>query len=604
MADSYSPGPPSVTVDESVFDVKIISRFALELLQKNTLEDLLWGLAESVGKLLGFDDCVIYLREDEVLVQSAAYGVKNPYGREIQNPLVIPIGRGIVGAVFESGRSELVGDTVMDPRYIFDEYSGRSELTVPIIFEGKILGVLDSETDTKDGYSDTDLQRFEALANICAPRIAQCLTQRNLDRALAELLAAADKSMEANRQLQHEIEIRKQAELELQEHQENLQGLVEQRTQALREREEQLHQSQKMEAIGTLAGGIAHDFNNVLASISGYTELALESEDIGAGAAANLQEVRNATHRAIDLVKQILTFSRSKAMDKAVIDLVEVIGEFLKLMRPTLPSSIELSAHCDVDEARVFADQTQMHQVLLNLCTNAAAAIGHQAGTIRLHLRPADEGEAFDLLVHDSGCGISQSDMGRIFDPFFTTKQVGEGTGLGLSVVSSIIEDHEGAITVHSSPGAGTTFRIRLPLTTAEKPPPQAEHAENRRGSGHVLVVDDEEMLLRLYQTTLEQSGYRVTTAHNGATALDLYRANPDEYDLIVSDETMPRLTGRELAQEVQALRSGQPFILCSGFNQAQEEDSEPAGISGFLTKPVRLDDLTKAVGIALENTG
>ncbi len=596
MSRNSPPTPGSATIDADVFDVRVISRFALGLLQQNSLDDLLWELAENVGKLLGFDDCVVYLREGDVLVQAAAYGVKNPAGRDIQNPITIQVGDGIVGAVCESGRSELVGDTEMDPRYIYDQYSGKSELSVPIMFEDKVLGVLDSESDVRNGFDDADLKRFEALANICAPRIAQCLTQRNLDRALNDLLIAADRSMETTRQLQQEVETRKQAEQALQEHKDQLQYLVDERTRALQEREAQLHQAQKMEAIGTLAGGIAHDFNNVLAGISGYTDLALNATDMGPQAAEHVEQVRLAAQRAADLVRQILSFSRNTSSDKAVIDLVEVVDEALRLMRPTLPSSIEVVATRDLDEALVLADPTQMHQVLLNLCTNASAAIGNNPGSIKIHLAPA--GESVSISVTDTGCGIREEDAQRIFDPFYTTKDVGEGTGLGLSVVSSIIDNHGGDIEVSSLPDRGTCFTIHLPLSANGKSPEAETEEQPRQGSGRVLLVDDEIMILRLYETMLVQSGYQVTLAQDGEEALALYEAEPEQFDVVVSDETMPRMHGSQLALKIRDINPQQPFILCSGFHASHSDgQAGKSGVSRYLNKPVKLTDLAQLVG-------
>jgi signal transduction histidine kinase len=571
----FSPATtPSASADASVFDVQLISEFAVELLQKNTLDDLLWSMARSVGKLLCLDDCVIYLREDGTLAQVAAYGVKNPRGREIHNPIRIGLGEGIVGAVYQSGKSELIPDTERDPRYISDEYSGRSELTVPILFEGEILGVIDSESHVIDGYTEQDLHRFEALANLCAPRIAQCLTQRSLDKTLREL----------------------------RQHKDQLQQLVDDRTRELREREKQLYQGQKMEAIGTLAGGIAHDFNNILAGISGYTELAMGASDIGNTAKSHLQEVKQATERAIDLIRQILSFSRGRSLDKTSIDLVWVLDDAMKLLRPILPASIELDADCELTSAPVFADLTQMHQVLLNLCTNAAAAMDQHVGVITISLAQDDDGVV--LSVRDTGCGIPDGDLQRIFDPFFTSKGIGEGTGLGLAVVNSIVKDHGGRIVVESQLGEGSCFRITLPLSGEAGTEAVGETDPPANGSGHILVVDDEEMIRELYQMMLEQLGYRVTTASNGSQALDVFRDKPGHIDLILSDETMPEMTGTQLALEIAALQPGQPFILCSGYNEVLDEAAaEAAGITRYLNKPVLLQELADTMDDVLGNS-
>ncbi len=371
--------------------------------------------------------------------------------------------------------------------------------------------------------------------------------------------------------------------------------------------EKQVRQSQKLEALGTLAGGIAHDFNNVLTPILGYTEMAVDDLPPGSRVRESLTRVLSAAERARDLVKQILAFSRRGEQERHSIHLAPLVRETLKLVSATLPKTIEIRSRIDDQADLAVADATQIHQVLLNLCTNAWHAMGDEGGVLEVSLEAVDGAEGapagphVHLAVRDTGCGIPAGVLERIFEPFFTTKPVGEGTGLGLSAVHGIVRGHGGVVTVESEPGAGSTFHVYLPLSAGqatadrtEEPPP--------RGTERVLFVDDEEAIADLGRQSLESLGYRVTATTSSLEALELFRRDPHAFDVVVTDQTMPELTGANLARELLTLRPDLPIVLCTGFSRAVNSDSaRQLGVRRFLPKPASIGDLGRAVRQALD---
>jgi len=366
--------------------------------------------------------------------------------------------------------------------------------------------------------------------------------------------------------------------------------------------ERELRQSHKMEAIGTLAGGIAHDFNNILTAIIGYTEMAQNKISKNDPIARDLVRVQEASTRAKEMVMQILTFSRQGEQERKPLHVASVIEEVFKLLRSTLPTTIEIHQQIATfpDGDTVLADPTQLHQVLMNLGTNAAHAMRAKGGVLNVSLSSVNTdaslillhpdlrpGPCVRLTVSDTGHGMETSVKERIFDPYFTTKKVGEGTGMGLAVVQGIIKSHGGAISVYSKPGQGTTFHVFLPkITDVVTHEVQADESL-RGGTERILFVDDEKVLVELGQELLEALGYNVTAASNSLEALVSFRAQPDAFDLVITDMTMPGLTGRELARELSAIRPDIPIIMCSGFNEfINANEAREAGISEFLMKP------------------
>jgi signal transduction histidine kinase/ActR/RegA family two-component response regulator len=374
--------------------------------------------------------------------------------------------------------------------------------------------------------------------------------------------------------------------------------------------ESQLRQAQKMEAIGTLAGGIAHDFNNILSAIIGFSEIALQDAQGHPQLILSLEEVLHAGFRARDLTRQILTFSRQAEVEYKPVCVSAVVREALKLLRASLPSTIEIAAELNSD-ASVLADQTQIHQVVMNLCTNAAQAMQVRGGRLNLRLRDVSVEEAFSgtpptvggprwlhLQVRDTGHGMNAAVRARIFEPFFTTKEKGKGTGMGLSVVHGIVEACRGEIRVESAPGQGAVFDVFLPVAESGSLVEETRSDPPLAGRGErILLVDDEPQVARVTEMMLQALGYRVRTFTDSVAALEAFQADPEAVDLMVTDMTMPEITGADLAREVLALRADLPVILCTGFNaQIGEEHALTLGIRKFLYKPVRRDDLALAV--------
>jgi signal transduction histidine kinase/CheY-like chemotaxis protein len=374
--------------------------------------------------------------------------------------------------------------------------------------------------------------------------------------------------------------------------------------------EERLLQTQKMAAIGTLAGGIAHDFNNILAAILGYTELAIDGMSPQTVQHEYLQEVLTAGKRARDLVQQILTFSRQTKHQRHPVYLHQLIQETLVILRASLPATITIQQHLDDQLGPVMVDATQMHQVLMNLCTNAeyamretgglldvrleAVTLGPNAAALHPDLHP---GRYVRLVVHDSGHGITAEVQERIFEPFFTTKEVGEGTGMGLAVAHGIVANHGGVITVDSSSGHGTTFTVYLPHTTTPVPPSQPPAAPPFHGQGCVLLIDDEPPLVRIGHDMLVSLGYDVVACTSAQEALAVFQADADRFALVITDQTMPVMTGVTLTHELRHTRPDIPIILCTGYSHVVNAETAAAqGIDAFLLKPIALYDLAQTV--------
>ena len=385
--------------------------------------------------------------------------------------------------------------------------------------------------------------------------------------------------------------------------------------------ERQLHHVQKMEAIGTLAGGIAHDFNNILSAVLGFAELAFEDAGEGSPVRTSLKHVIQASKRARDLVEQILTFSRETEKEFRPVHLQHVVGEVAKLIRASMPATIELVVDADADCGRVMADPSSLHQVVMNLCTNAYQAMRELAqrpaetGRIcRLSLSLFQEtidpsraagmvrmgpGEYAVLTVGDTGTGMAPATVARIFEPYYTKRGKAEGTGLGLAIVHGIVQAHNGVITVDSEQGRGSVFRMYLPICadTAHSEHVLDADAAEVTGTERILFVDDEVQLLGFAKLGLERLGYSVTPVPSAAKAVDMFREDPDAFDLVVTDYAMPRMTGLELARRIQRIRLDTPIILCTGYSESVSEDSaKRQGIAEFALKPIVARDLARLV--------
>ena len=377
--------------------------------------------------------------------------------------------------------------------------------------------------------------------------------------------------------------------------------------------EAQLLQAQKMEAIGTLAGGIAHDFNNILAAIMGYLEIARMDLEPGHPVQKRLDQVLKASNRAKDLVKRILTFSRKTNQDRKPIDLVAVARDALKLLRASLPSTIEIKEKIEVREAIVVADMTQMHQVVMNLFANAGHAMEKGGGRLTLMLdqvviQDSDRKERIDLApgkyvllkVSDTGPGIPESIRDRIFEPYFTTK--GKGTGMGLAVVHGIVKGHSGAIDVESAPGKGTTFSIYLPAAEEMLCPMQKKEERLEGGSETILFVDDEQALAELGGQMLSRLGYKVEIRASALDALAAFEHQPNKYDMVITDLTMPHITGDVLTRKLLNIRPDLPVILCTGYSERMNHaKARQLGVAAYLLKPLSVKELATTVRTILD---
>ena len=380
--------------------------------------------------------------------------------------------------------------------------------------------------------------------------------------------------------------------------------------------ENQLRQSQKMESIGTLAGGIAHDFNNILYPLLGFAEMLKEDIPADSPLQNSLDEILKATFRARDLVKQILAFSRQGEQEVKPLSLQPIIKEALKLLRSSIPSTIDIRQDIDPECGVVLADPTQIHQIIMNLATNAYQAMEHTGGRLHVELEQVHLeqgrtalpglpwGDYARLSIADTGTGIDKDTLDKIFDPYFTTKETGKGTGLGLSVVQGIVVRNHGDIQVLSEPGQGTRVLIYLPVVGNQAAAEPGEQGRPiRGGSERILLIDDEPSILKMEQQMLERLGYTVTVRTGSLEALETFRSDPEAFDLVVTDMTMPNMTGIQLAAELKMLRPELPIVLCTGFNNlVNDEKCRANGIQGFVMKPVIMKELASTIREVLDN--
>jgi PAS domain S-box-containing protein len=377
----------------------------------------------------------------------------------------------------------------------------------------------------------------------------------------------------------------------------------------------QLLQAQKMEAIGALAGGIAHDFNNILSAVLGYAEMARDASPEDSAVAHDLNKVLEASHRAAALVKQILAFSRQAETERISLEPISIVREAIKLLRPTLPSTIVIRQHLDDPTRPICADPTQIHQIVMNLCTNAFHAMEQTGGVLDISLKDCElsasdlqrypdihPGNFVMLSIGDTGSGILPEIRDKIFDPYFTTKGVGKGTGMGLAIVHGIVATSGGFIECESEPGKGAIFRVHYPAIERQVSPAVRETTSVPTGKEHILLVDDESILAEMGQTMLERLGYVVTVHTSSLEALADFQNQPDRFDAVVTDQTMPNLTGMDLAQKMLQIRPDIPIILCTGYsNLVNEEQAMHCGIRGFVMKPMTGKEIATQLRQALE---
>ncbi len=380
--------------------------------------------------------------------------------------------------------------------------------------------------------------------------------------------------------------------------------------------EENIKQTQKMEAVGTLAGGIAHDFNNILSAIVGYADLAHDEISQDSHVQEYLVCILKSADRAKDLVKQILTFSRKSQEERKPILFHPIVKEVAKLIRSTIPTTIEIRQHIDETIGMVDGDPTQMHQIVMNLCANAAHAMPEAEGVLDIKLSSVvitqesktnyhdiGPGPFLELKISDTGTGIDSKIIHRIFEPFFTTKVKEKGTGMGLAVVHGIVKDHGGDISIDSQLGKGTTFTILLPQVVAVPDNAEDPISETPTGHEHILFVDDEKTLLGLGKRLLESLGYTVTAQNSSLEAFETFQQSPDTFDMVITDQTMPHMTGYNLAKRILEIKPTVPVILCTGYSETvSPEKAEASGIKALVYKPVSKKEIAQKIRKVLDN--
>lgn len=508
--------------------------------------------------------------------------------------------------LFKDGQivSASIDSAPPEDRRWLEEHGAQAMLLVPVRWEGLWQGFLGFEdTQAAHGWSPDEIRILRTVAEMVGAYKARQRVEESLHAAYDSLeRRVAERTAEltrANQQLQQEATDRRRAQAEK------------------AQLETQLIQTQKMQAIGTLAGGIAHDFNNILASILGYTELALRKMEPDNPFRRHFQEVLQAGNRAKELVRQILLFSRQSEQERAPVYMHLLAKDILTLLEASSPPGIEIHSHIDSEAGAVLGDPVQLYQVILNLCTNAQRAMRDRGGSLELRLEPVSldhelhtaqghlmPGEYVRILVSDTGHGMDPGIMARIFEPFFTTRNVGEGTGMGLAIVHGIVSSLGGAIAVHSQPGKGACFEVYLPRYQSEDSVELEGEVDAAKGCERILVVDDEPQLVALWCEVLEQYGYLPTSYHNGIEALDCFRRDPAQFDLALLDQKMPGLTGAELARELLAIRPELPIILATGFSESiTPEQAREIGIRDFVLKPILGTDITIAIRKVLDKS-
>jgi|RhiMetdeSRZDD1v2_1073273.scaffolds.fasta_scaffold01681_9 PAS domain S-box-containing protein len=518
-------------------------------------------------------ECGRYFRVDEparVLRFAEGWGIADPAVQRfvlLSRELVYRPGEGLSGLAWQKGEMVWATDVANDPRSskAAMQKIGSREIGIhgsfvfPIVSSADTLGVLNFASRKPRVPEEQLLQAITAIG----VQISQFLRRREADE---------------KRQI--------------------LEG--------------QLHQAQKMQAIGTLATGIAHEFNNVLRAILANVELARMDAPQDHPVRESIEEIDKASRRARDIVQRVLAFARPQPAQRRRLCLAEVAREAIRLLGPTLPSGIELAAEFGADTPEILGDATQVHQLLLNLCANAAQSMGEGPGRITVSTAGVMAGRGGEaaisglpsgpyarLSVADSGSGIDPAIHARIFEPFFSTKSAGEGTGLGLAIVHGIVRAHEGAIDLKSEPGKGTTFHVYFPaVQTAARRDPPVEASESAPGHGrHVLFLDDSEALVSAMVRSLSRRGYRVSGYSRPEEALQALREQPRSYDVVVSDYIMPGMTGLDIAREVTAIRPELPVLLFSGhIDEELRRKARDLGVRELLGKLDAADELTEAI--------
>ena len=534
-----------------------------------------------IGSIMLLDD------ESETLRIAAAEGLDE----SVVTDTIKRVGEAIAGKVVETGEAVLVEDIEQDSRFRRandPKYGSSSFVSMPLRAHWRVMGVLNlAKRVGGDIFGESDLKFLKTLLG----HIGFALEN-------ARLLKEAK---DATERLQHVVGDQS-AQLD-EVKQEALQSL------------KLLHEAQKMESIGSLACGIAHDFNNIIASIIAHAEVAGQGLPEGTDAGENLSGILEAGHRARDLVRQILAFSRQSEETRQPSEPGPILREALRLLRATLPDTIDIRQNIASDLGSILADPTQIHQVLLNLCTNAQHAMREEGGVLEVSAENVELDSGFTdqhtdmepgvylrLTIADTGHGMTPETMERVFDPYFSTKDRDVGTGLGLSVVQGIVKSHGGGVDLESEPGKGTTFYVYFPVIEGQTRPETDGADPLPPGGERILLIADEESVVTMGKEMLEHLGYDVTTGTSNLDALALFREQPDQFDLVITDMTMPEMSGDELAAGLIEIRRDIPIILCTSDSDPISEDTATAmGIRALLTKPLAIRELSNAIRSILD---
>ena len=564
-------------------ELSILNRLARKVNESITVDDVVqYGLQEIVGAASP-DLAVFFLRTGDDLVPKGFY--PEQADNLWQPDEAHRVGACLCGLAVSEDRAVYSADIRSDSRCTLEECRRAGYCSfgaLPLRSGKEIIGVLGIASVQPRDFND-HAAFLEALSNEMSIGLKKSLLYEQVKKHALDLQASLTRIKEAEAE-----------RLMLQEH---------------------LQRSQKMEAIGTLASGIAHDFNNILSAVMGYAELALFDTPKESETRKNLEMVLVAGGRAKDLIKQILAFSRQSEEEQKPIQIAHTVQEVLKFIRASLPTTIEIRYQASSDIGHVLADPVHIQQVVMNLCTNAHHAMKDTGGVIDVQLASFVLGNEHNglhpdlkpgiyvkLTVKDTGHGMDRATMEKIFDPYFTTKEKGVGTGLGLAVLHGIVQKHGGVITVDSEPGKGSVFDIYFPaIRKMEVSETQTPEKEILGGHEHILLIDDEHVLVEMGKKMLERLGYSVETRTSSVEALALFKAQPDRYDLVITDMTMPNMTGDKLAAELIRIRPNIPIILCTGYGEPLlEERVKNFGIKTFVMKPVLRSEMAKAIQDAL----
>ncbi len=574
---------------------KLLSDTAWRLLATDNPQGIVNELCRAVMAHLDCQAFFNFLVEEEGrrLRLNTYAGIPEEEARKIER---LDFGVAVCGCVARDGFPILAQDIfhIPDRRTDFVKSNGiQAYACHPLKIEGRLIGTLSFGTKTRSTFSPDDLALMRTVTDQVAIAMERMALIRELQSSRDELdLRVQQRTAElarANAELQAEIVRREKAE-------------------------EQLRQSQKMQAIGTLTGGVAHDFNNILGAIVINSEMVLWDLPEASRLRHNMDMILQSGLRGKDLVRQMLLFSRKSEKKQEVLSLTPLIKETFKLLRSSIPTTIQMKLQLETETDSVYADPTQIQQVILNVCTNAAYAMRGKTGSIDMSLQTItfgltdvpepdmQPGAYLVLSVKDTGSGMDQETMKRIFEPFFTTKPAGEGTGLGLSVVYGIVKSHKGNITVYSEPGRGSIFKIYLPKAEAFAPA-QAETAKPiPRGKERILLVDDEEFIVHSVRDMLDNLGYKVTPLMDSREALTVFSLDPSQFDLVITDQTMPFMTGEDLGKEMICLRSDIPIILCTGYSDLiSSERAVALGFRAFVMKPFTVREAAEVVRKVLD---